>query len=431
MSSAGRRRFDLLIRGGTVVDPGSDRNEQADVAVAGGRIAAVERGIPADDAGEVIDAAGLVVTPGLVDLHTHAFRGATFWGVDADAFASRSGVTAWVDAGSPGAYTLDAFRELIVGPARARMRAFVNIATLGLVGQNHELANLANCDVGLLRRVVASARDVVVGVKVRIGTPTVGENGLEPLRLAIQAAEESELPVMVHIAFAPPEIDEVAAMLRAGDILTHCFTGTTMRIVDRRGRLRDSVREAIDRGVVLDLGHGTGSFAWSTAEPLVAAGLRPDVISTDIHQLSAYGPMFDLPTCMSKLLALGMSLDEVVRATTIRPAELLGLDAGTLRPGAPADVAAFSLERGRFPLFDAHLEPREAGALLESRLTMIGGAVLDPAPLPEPAPWVELTPAQRAWLGDEVRGDRPISGALRLTEPDHFAPAFPRDAPPG
>lgn len=384
-------RFDLLIRGGDVVDPGGGHEGRLDVAINRGRIAAVDSGIPADAAFQVIGADGQYVTPGLVDLHTHVFRKVTYWGIDPDPVASRSGVTTWNDAGSAGALTLPGLREFVVDRARVQITAFLNISNIGLVGDNHECANLAYLDVGLFRRLVDHNRDLVCGVKVRMGSPTVGENGLEPLRRARQAAEECELPLMVHIAIGPPEIGEVLELMRPGDILTHCFTGLSMGLLDNRGRLHENAKRAWDAGVVMDIGHGTGSFSFHTAEAMLAAGRSPDVISTDLHQLSAHGPAYDLPTCMSKFLHLGMSLRDAVRATTSRPAEVLGIeqDVGTLRPGSRADVALFRLHRGSFPLYDVHGEMREARELLVNTLTIVGGRPLDPIPPEPPAPWVE------------------------------------------
>ncbi len=382
-------RFDLLIRGGEVVDPGGGHEGLFDVAVSRDRIAAVDRGIPEETAFRVIDASGQIVTPGLVDLHTHVFHKVTYWGIDPDPVASTSGVTTWIDAGSAGALTLPGLREFVVAPARAGIKAFLNISNIGLVGENYECANAAYLDVDLFRRLADLNRDLVVGVKVRMGTPTVGDNGLEPLRLALRAAEECELPVMVHVAFGPPGIEDVIALMRPGDILTHCFTGLTMKIVDDEGRLYDFAGRAWDSGVVMDIGHGTGSFAYATAEALMAAGRRPDVISTDLHQLSINGPAYDMPTTLSKFLHLGMSLPEVIRASTIRPAQVVGMDheVGSLLPGARADVALLRLLDGSFPLYDIWGEMREAKRLLVNTLTIVGGRTLERLPPEAPAPW--------------------------------------------
>ena len=348
-----RMRFDLLISGGTVVNPGGAEGE-LDVAVADGTVVALDRAIPRSSAAHVIDAHGLLVMPGLVDLHTHVFHKVTYWGIDPDPVASVSGVTTWNDAGSAGAFTLTGLREFVVDRSRVRITAFLNIATIGLVADDYECANLAYLDTELFARVADRNRDLVRGVKVRIGTPTVGDNGLEPLRRARRAAEDCGLPLMVHIASGPPDVGDVLALMRPGDILTHCCTGHSMKLVDDDGRLLQSAERAWDSGVLMDIGHGRGSFSFETAEALLAVGRAPDVISSDLHQLSVKGPAFDLPTCMSKFLCLGMPLRAVVRAATSRPAEILGLEdeLGTLCPGARADIALFRLDDGRFPLYD-------------------------------------------------------------------------------
>lgn len=384
-------RFDLLIRGGEVVDPGGGHEGMLDVAVARGRIAAVGHDIPAADAFAVVDATGRYVVPGLVDLHTHVFHKVTYWGIDPDPVASRSGVTTWNDAGSAGALTLAGLRAFVVERARVGITAFLNISNIGLVGESHECANLAYLDVGLFRRLVDQNRDFVRGVKVRMGLNIVGEHGLEPLRRARRAAEECDLPLMVHIGFGPPEIEGVIALMRPGDILTHCCTGHSMKIVDDEGRLYEFARRAWDAGLVMDVGHGTGSFSFTSAEALMAAGRAPDVVSSDLHQLSVNGPAFDLPTCMSKLLHLGMPLRDVVAAATVRPAEILGIEqeAGTLRPGSAADIALLQLHRGRFPLYDITGAVREAGELLTCTTTIVGGQLLEPLPPDLPAPWAD------------------------------------------
>jgi dihydroorotase len=400
-------RCDLLIRNGHLLDPAAGYDGELDVAVSRGRIAAVDTDLPTEEAARVVDASGHLVLPGLVDFHTHTFHGFSFWGVDPDPIASRTGVTTWNDAGTPGAMTIEGFRRHIVDEAQVRITTHLNISCVGLVGENYETAVLENCDPEIARRAVERHRDLVTGIKVRIGTPTVGDTGVETLRRALAAAEACDLPVMVHIAMAPPAVDEVLDLLRPGDVCTHAFTGLTMRLVDDEGRLRHSARRALDRGVLLDVGHGTGSFSFASAEALLAQDVLPDTISTDVHQQSIHGPMFDLPTTMTKFIALGMALPDVVRATTSRPAELLGLEreVGSLRPGARADLGLFELLEGEFPLYDVAGDVRVSPAMLRNTLTILGGRELARRE-PEPrAFWTEPTwpPEQVAFTQKQQR----------------------------
>ena len=284
-------QFDLLIQGGELIDPGAGLTTALDIAIQGETIAAVDRGIPAQAAGKVIDAAGMVVTPGLVDLHTHVYWGASWWGIHPDAVASQTGVTTWVDAGSAGAYTFPGFRRYIVEACQSRVLALLNISAIGLPGMTGELASLDYCDLPMAVRTVETNRDVIVGIKARIDPETTQGTGIEPLRLARRLADEVDLPLMVHIWYGPPSLPEIIELLRPGDVLTHCFTGHEHRILGPDGRLLEFVRRAWDRGLVLDIGHGTGSFSYEVAEALIAQGLLPDVISSDAHQLSVQGPI--------------------------------------------------------------------------------------------------------------------------------------------
>ena len=383
-------RFDLLIKGGETIDDAAGLTGRNDVAIRKGRIAVVEPNIPAETAFRTIDASGLLVTPGLIDLHAHIYRGATFWGIDANAAGSRSGVTSWIDAGSAGALTLEGLREFIIAPAEVRISAFLNISCIGLAGHDYELTNLAYCDVRLFEIVANLNRDILHGVKVRLGATTVGENGVEPLRLGIAAAERCELPLMVHIGVPPPRLEELLPLLRAGDIVTHCFTGHGMKLVDDDGVPHAVTRQALDRGIVLDIGHGAGSFTFKSAEAALAAGIKPHVISTDIHQISMDGPMFDMPTCLSKFLALGLGVSEAVAMATTGPAQVLGLaDRGTLKPGALADLALFTLESGEYPLYDIATEMRVGKQLLVNQMTIVGGRPMARQPKEKQAAWFE------------------------------------------
>jgi dihydroorotase len=404
---------DWIIRGGTVLDPGSGLDGPADVAVRNGEIVEIGPDLPAHEAAPTIDATGLLVLPGLIDLHTHVFRGATFWGIDPDPVAVRSGVTTWVDAGSAGAIGLSGLREFVAERARVRVLAFVHISAIGLVSVDYESERLEHCDVAVCCRAVERNRDFVVGVKVRMGSLTVGANGCEPLRLARQAADTFGLPVMVHVGIGPPDLTEVLDELRPGDIVTHCCTGQSMSLVGRENRVSDAARRARDQGVIFDVGHGAGSFSFRTAELMLAEGFAPDVISSDIHHLSRYGnglseandgltyyvrresrDALDLPSCMTKLLHLGMPLADVVSAVTERPARVLGRypEIGALRVGGAADLCLLRLEEGQFDSFDTHGECRRATRAFRAAVTLRNGRVLaeDPTSFDEVPPWVQF-----------------------------------------
>jgi dihydroorotase len=396
---------DLLLAGG----------QPFDVAVRDGRITAAGPALPRD-AHTVVDISGLLVTPGLIDLHTHVGPG--YWGIDPDPIAWYSGVTTWVDAGSAGAYTLEGLRRVVAG-AEVRVPALLNISAIGLAGRTGESRDLDACDVPLAIDTVQAHRELIRGIKVRIDRDTVGDNGVEPLRRGLAAAEACGIPVMVHIGTTPPALDDVLGLLRPGDIVTHCASGIA-------APLGPAVHAAVERGVLLDIGHGSGGFAFDVLERQLAAGLRPYTISTDLHARSLHGPAFDLPTTLTKLLAAGLPLGDVLAAATAHPARALGLPGGTLSVGAPADLAVFTVEEGDFEVFDAHRQVRRSPLRLVNEATYVGGRLLTPR-LPGPVPpWIPLTDAQRSAL---TRRDREIRALLNtpLVGVDGLAEQFPRE----
>jgi dihydroorotase len=403
--------YDLVISGGHVIDPASGIDGFRDVAITGGSIAAVEMELPPHTAGRVIDATGHLVTPGLIDLHTHLFWGRDYLGIDADSLAWRCGVTTWIDAGSAGAFSMPGFREYVVRGSTVRMLAFINISYLGIAGLNYdEYCNPKACDVPLLARVVEENRDLIVGIKVRMGKEGVCYPGLQPLRKAVEAAEATGLPIMCHISNAPPSVDSVLALLRPGDIVTHAFTGDGQRLIDRRGRVRSAALRAREAGIRFDVGHGAGSFSFESADVLARNGFWPETISTDLHQISLAGPnlvedqelmprirgdgtpQMTLPTVMTKFLALGMPLTEVIRATTLAPAEAIGRggELGTLGPGKAADVGILSIEPGPVELIDIHGNRRPFDRMIRSMRTIVAGRELEPREQPPRLPWIRL-----------------------------------------
>jgi dihydroorotase len=389
-------RYDLLIKGGEVVDPGAGFSGKLDVAVSGGKIAAVEADIDGSRAAMVIDAKGQYVTPGLVDLHTHVYWGATYWGVEPDPVAARSGVTTWLDVGSSGGYSFSGLRRYVIEPSRSKVLALLNLSSIGLIGPSWEFANPDYWDVELAQTIVDANRDVIVGIKARIDSSTTRGVGIKPLALARELADAVGLPLMTHIGVGPPSIDEVIPHLRPGDIVTHCFTGHNMRLLDDNGKILPEIKALHDAGLTLDIGHGTGSFSFETAERMLEQGILPDVISTDIHQLAIQGPAFDMPTTMSKFLALGMSLPEVIERASSRPAcAIRRNDVGSLKPGAAADIALFRVEEGDFTFQDIFMNERKGTKLLRNTLTIIDGEPMERVPLPKLQPWAVLPKCQR------------------------------------
>jgi dihydroorotase len=347
--------LDLVIRGGRIIDPGSGTDALLDVGIRYGRITAIApdlrgriaepRTSPPMDAGTlVIDATDSFVSPGFVDIHTHVYVGVCRLTVPADEAVGGSGTTTVVSAGDAGANTIEGFRRLTVDASRTRVLAFIHVSSVGLApwpaGESIDLDVL---DVPAAVRAARENPDIVVGVKVRMGAARIiGANGLEPLRRAIQIAEATDLPVMMHIGNCERPIGELLGLLRPGDIVTHCFAGSKNTLIEE-GRVAPAALEARRRGVLFDVGHGNASFSYDTAEIAFRDGFFPDTISTDLHALSANGPVFDLPTTMAKFLGLGMSLSGVIAAVTSNAARAIRRESmvGAVEVGRSADLAIF------------------------------------------------------------------------------------------
>ncbi len=374
---------DLILKGGRVIDPASGRDGVADVAFAGGRVAAI--GADLGPAKEVRDVAGRIVAPGLIDLHTHVYWGGTSLGIDPDEYCRASAATTQVDAGSAGPGNFVGFRKHVIEPAAARILAYLHVSHAGIFGFSNRVMVGESEDIRLMdpwtaAEVADANRDVVVGIKVRLGRHASGSQGMNPFRYALDVAERTKLPLMVHIDEPPPPYAELVSALRPGDVLTHCFRPFPNSPLGPDGRPRPEVIAARERGVLFDIGHGKGSFAFETARGMLAAGFPPDVISTDVHALCIHGPAFDMQTTMSKFLAIGMGLEEVIRRSTVEPAKALRrADLGRLAPGAAGDAAVLSLEAGSFDLTDVVGETVKAKERLFVRGTVLGGRWLDPS----------------------------------------------------
>jgi dihydroorotase len=370
--------YDLVIRGGRVIDPAQGQDGRADVAFKDGKVAAVAAEIEAAAAREVISAAGKLVVPGLIDLHTHVYWGGTSLSVQPEPVARRSGATTLVDAGSAGPGNFHGFRAHIIERTPVRILPYLNISFAGIFAFSESVMVGECADVRLLDareclRVAEVHRDLVVGIKVRVGRNTSEANGAFPLELAVEVAEELDLPVMAHIDFPPPRRRDMLERLRPGDVLTHCYRPFPNAPV-RRGEVRPEMLEARERGIIFDIGHGMGGFGFASTRPMLEAGFLPDVISSDVHILSEHGPAFDLLHGMSKLMCLGMPLVEVIRAATARPAEALRrADLGTLAPGAVGDAVILNQASGAFDYVDVLGERITGNRRLEVVSIVLGG----------------------------------------------------------
>ncbi len=386
--------YDLLIRNGHVIDPAASLDARRDVAVNGGRVAAIlEPGAEAR-AIRTVDASGRYVVPGLIDFHVHVFPGVSHFGIEPDSTCLARGVTTVVDFGTAGGLIFDGFRRFVIDSSQTRVFALLHIAGQGMISSVGtlpalgELHDLRYCSVENVERVVAKHRDVICGIKIRC-TANLAEGGrheAEGLALARAAAERVGLPLVVHTPGSSLTIEQILAELKPGDVLTHCYHGKSCGLVDADRQLLPAVRDALRSGVLLDVGHGVASFDIRVARALLQQGILPDFISSDIHHYNVHGPVFDLVTTMDKFLHLGLSLRDVILRVTQTPARFLGREheLGTLRPGAIADIAILELQQGQFPLTDSEQHTEVARQRIEPTHVFRAGRQVGLLPRPEP-----------------------------------------------
>ena len=351
--------FDLLLRRARLVD-----DTLTDIAIQDGKIAALgEISAPSRN---TLDLHGnSYVSAGWIDSHVHCYPKSPIYHDQPDSVGIATGVTTVVDAGSTGADDIDDFYTL-TREATTEVYALLNISRVGLIAQN-ELANMANIDADAVRQAVKRHPDFIVGLKARMSSSVVGENGITPLeRAKAMQAQNGDLPLMVHIGNNPPDLDEIAERLTAGDIITHCYNGKPNRILTPQGELRASVTRAISRGVRLDVGHGTASLSFAVAKRAIGLGILPHTISSDIYCRNRIsGPVYSLANVMSKFLAIGMSLPQVIECVTANAADGLRLkQKGRLQVGLDADLTLFTLKRQPTVLVDAENDSLQAEQLL-------------------------------------------------------------------
>lgn len=385
--AAGRsqaQQYTLLIKDGHVIDPRNGIDAVLDVAIRGDSIVRVAANIDSKLASQVIQAKGLYVMPGLIDIHSHNFYGTQadhylsdgFEALPPDGFTFRCGITTVVDAGGAGWRSFLTFKRQVIDHSKTRVLSFLNIVGEGMRGSAYE-QNLADMDARITALVVQQHREIV-GIKVAHYTG----GGWEPVDRALEAGRMSRVPVMIdfggHITPLPLD-DLVLRRLRPGDIFTHTFARVAgrMPVVDDAGHLLPFIREAQNKGVIFDVGHGGGSFLFAQAVPALKAGFFPNTISTDIHTGSMNAGMKDLPNVMSKFLNLGMSLPAVVAATTWKPAIVIGKqELGHISVGAVADVAIFTVRKGKFGFTDSGGYRIEGDQKLECEMTIRAGKIV-------------------------------------------------------
>jgi dihydroorotase len=368
---------DLILKGGRILDPANGVDQISDIAFAQGKVANIGTGLGA--AKETRDVTGFIVSPGLIDLHTHVYWGGTSLGIDAEEFCRKNGVTTAVDTGSAGPGNFAGFREHVIEKSAVRILAFLHVSYAGIfgfgrrvsVGEAHDMRLMAPEDAA---EVAEANRDTIVGIKVRIGRNAGGTSGIAPLEIALQVADRVGMPVMCHIDFPPPNYADVCAMLRPGDILTHAFRPFPNAPVSAQGKILPAVLDARKRGVLFDIGHGMGSFAFSTGRAMLANGFPPNTISSDVHALSIDGPAFDLATTMSKFLCMGMSLPEVIRASTTNAAmSMKRPELGHLGIGAVGDATILDIAQGMFDYVDVTGEHLAGDRRILAKGVVIGG----------------------------------------------------------
>lgn len=374
------QEFDLLLKGGHVIDPKNGIDRPMDVAIRGRIVAAVARDIDPARAKETLRVEGLRVTPGLIDLHVHVFHTTGIQGawagdssVQPDAFSFRTGVTTMVDAGSSGWRNFETFRHTVIDRARTRVLALINIAGFGMIT---DITEQADFDPAAVAKLAAKHKDVVVGVK----SAHYRRPDWKSVDQAVEAGKQAKIPVMVDFGYFLPERPYwqlVTQRLRPGDISTHMFRGPVPWIDPATGKLYPYLFEARKRGIVFDVGHGGGSFVMRSAAPVIAQGFYPDTISTDLHNGSMNAGMQDMLTTMSKCLVMGMPLADVVRASTWRPAQAIQRpELGHLTVGAEADITALRVHEGDFSYADAYGARFAGKQRLSADLTIRSGRVV-------------------------------------------------------
>jgi len=383
----------FLLKGGRLIDPAGGKDGQLDIRVRDGNVEATGANLDSNGA-MVIDVKDHIVTPGLIDVHLHLMKGLGAFGVDPDIFGVGSGVTTVVDAGSAGHTMLNVFRNYVTDNAKTRVLNYINLSTLGgVAGPGFSiLADPRLIDEAKIAQAVEANRDIIVGIKIMATGGALGAEGLKPLARARKLGDELKIPLLVHIGESwskstePVAVGDVLKYLRAGDIVTHMFTVHPGGLLDANGKLWPQVRDAKESGVLMDVGHGLHNLNFDVARKVLDQGLHPDGVSTDGHRGNRAGPVYDLPTTMAKLMALGFSLNQVIEMATANAARLLGRsnELGTLRIGAAADISVLKIEEREWKAIDSQKGTILAHQTITPVYAIRGDMIYEPLPVERP-----------------------------------------------
>ncbi len=388
-----KKLADYVLKGGRLIDPAAGKDGRCDVRVCDGKIEAIGDNLKAYSA-TVIDAKDSIVTPGLIDVHLHLMKGLGAFGVDPDIFGVGSGVTTVVDAGSAGHTMLNVFRNYVTDNAKTRVLNYINLSTLGgVTGPGFSiLADPRLIDEAKIEQAVEANRDIIVGIKIMATGGALGGQRLKPLERARKLGDQLKIPLLVHIGESwtrgaePMAVGEVLKYLRPGDIVTHMFTVHPGGLLDGNGKLWPQVRDAKESGVLMDVGHGLHNLNFDVARKVIDQGLYPDGVSTDGHRGNRAGPVYDLPTTMAKLMALGFSLHQVVEMATANAARLLGRagELGTLRIGDTAEMSVLKLEEREWQAVDSQKGTIPAQQAIKPIYAIRGDTIYEPLPIERP-----------------------------------------------
>jgi dihydroorotase len=385
--------YDLLLKGGNVIDPSQDLRGGLDIAVENGKIAKVAANIPAAEARRVVDVPGKTVTPGLIDLHTHVFDGVAANGVHPDIAGVHAGVTTVVDAGSSGCATFSAFPRHILPKCETEVIPLLHICQTGLA-TNPDIIAESSIDLESTLRVAREHRGLIKGIKARMVSPALEIFGMEMPRLAKRAARESGVPLMVHIGdttkrYDPNVIRELLPLLEPGDIVTHLFTANPGGVLDTNGKLVPEAKELADRGVWLDTAHGRMNFGFNVGRRVLDQGLTPHCISTDLTIPGRANTVHSMVEIMARFLGMGFTLEQVIAMSTVNPARAIGEAnrLGSLAVGRQADISVLEVRDGRWVVYDTLRDSMKIDKTVVPVLTVKRGRVFEPEWGPHPWGW--------------------------------------------